>query len=139
MKCGFDQMSFRSNVVSIKCRFAQVSFPSSVISIKCRFDQMSFRSSVVSIKCRFAQVSFPSSVISIKCRFDQMSFRSSVVSIKCRSINCRVTGAEPWFAKIIFLFPFLETGLILSVARNNHLKTSLHRYEIKVTYFFAIV
>ena len=42
----FNELSFRSNVVSIKLRFGQVSFRSSVVSIKCR-----------SVKCRFDQLS----------------------------------------------------------------------------------
>ena len=39
----FNELSFRSSVVSVKCRFDQVSFQPNVVSIKCRFSQVSFR------------------------------------------------------------------------------------------------
>ena len=63
----FDQVLFRSSVVSIKCRFDQASFRSNVVLIKLRFDQVSF-DQVSFDQLSFDQLSFD------KVSFDQVSF-----------------------------------------------------------------
>ena len=64
----------------IKCRFNQLSFRSSVVSLKCRFDQVSFRSNVASINFCFDQISFD------QLSFDKVSFDQLLGHAKAQSV-----------------------------------------------------
>ena len=79
IKCRFDQMSFRSNVVSIKCRLDQVLFPSSVVLFKCHL--IKCRSTKCrSIKCRLinCRVTKKYYIINETCYFTCLIYRPTI-------------------------------------------------------------
>ena len=99
-----DQVSFQSNVVSIKCCFDQMSFRSSVVSINCCFDYVSFRLNVVSIKFCSDQISFQPSVVRSSVVRPSVVLPSVVRSYVVRStVESRIQGKANYCIKKLYL------------------------------------